>query len=143
MLFMSYPYMQVDLPNKFAVQLSVIYYVDSLRSGYYAYGFYQKPCEEGMAQFQKTVEMGCQKILTNSQKFAMKMTTSFHIPVFSIHQQCVVPQYFLESLCLYHCTAVCNKCDWPKTDQWQSGSDVYCWFTQGEATNARQPHLLD
>jgi hypothetical protein len=77
MLFMSYPYMQVDLPNKFAVQLSVIYYVDSLRSGYYAYGFYQKPCEEGMVLFQKTVEMEWQKTLTNSKRFAMKMTTSF------------------------------------------------------------------
>ncbi len=43
-----------------------------------------------------------------SKTFAMKMTTSFHIPVFSIHQQCVVPQYFLESLAyiIVQCTAV-------------------------------------
>ncbi len=62
----------------FSVQLSVIYYVDSLRSGYYAYGFYQKPCEEGMVQFQRTVEIECQKMFTISKWFALKMTISFH-----------------------------------------------------------------
>jgi hypothetical protein len=31
----------------------VVYYVDSLRSGYYAYGFYQKACEKGTVQCKK------------------------------------------------------------------------------------------
>jgi hypothetical protein len=33
----------------------VVYYVDSLRSGYYAYGFYQKACEKGRVQCKKKV----------------------------------------------------------------------------------------
>jgi hypothetical protein len=37
----------------------VVYYVDSLRSGYYAYGFYQKACEKGTVQCeQKWLKQG-------------------------------------------------------------------------------------
>ncbi len=45
---------------------------------------------------EKTVEIECQKMFTNSEKFAMKMTTSFQIPVFSNHQQCVFAHVLLQ-----------------------------------------------
>jgi len=92
------------------VQLSVIYYVDSLRSGYYAYGFYQKPCEEGMVQLQKTVELECQKILTNSKRFASNENDNkfpYSQFFYSLSMRRSTELYFLESLCLYPCAAVC------------------------------------
>jgi hypothetical protein len=45
----------------------VVYYVDSLRSGYYAYGFYQKACEKGTVQCRKKVVKAGESYFIKSQ----------------------------------------------------------------------------